>query len=340
MQALADLHGAGSAGGGGLPAAALPLGRRRQPLCWAGWSNMQFVRREAGYYHLHQVDPDYALSRLPAGDPADRDADPAPFTQQALRHRGAAYFEQTRTPRENWKTLDDLAPQLAEFELRYQGQDYDTAAQVLVGIGSEFLSRWGHYRLTAEPLQGLQGSTSSTQTPKRCPARASSASCSGKLGQFRRAIDALRARHGARAARPSTSSGEGQPSWTTSATATPGMGQIHARRSAVYELSPDRSTCAEIGVPLRRAGHHVGSSLADVHPPAFAERGTGRRSTVGRPSTWRMRSVSAGQSTASRGLARSNARRRLLAASRPPPPAAAAAPAGQGRDSLLPASPR
>ena len=31
--------------------------------------NMQFVRREAGRYHLHQVDRDYALSRLPAGEP-------------------------------------------------------------------------------------------------------------------------------------------------------------------------------------------------------------------------------------------------------------------------------
>ena len=31
--------------------------------------NMQFVRREAGRYHLHQVDRDYALSRVPAGRP-------------------------------------------------------------------------------------------------------------------------------------------------------------------------------------------------------------------------------------------------------------------------------
>ena len=39
--------------------------------------NMQFVRREAGRYYLHQVDRDYALARLPDGEPADRDADPA-----------------------------------------------------------------------------------------------------------------------------------------------------------------------------------------------------------------------------------------------------------------------
>jgi tetratricopeptide (TPR) repeat protein len=119
--------------------------------------NMQFVRREAGRYYLHQVDRDYALSRLPTGVPADRAAAPAPFTQQALRDRGAGYFEQIRTPPEDWKTLDDLVPQLAEFELRYQSEDYDTAAQVLLGIDYDYLIQWGHIQLTAEMHQRLQG---------------------------------------------------------------------------------------------------------------------------------------------------------------------------------------
>jgi len=115
--------------------------------------NMQFVRREAGRYYLHQVDRDYALSRLPDGEPADRDADPAPFTRQALWHRGAGYFEQTRSPREDWKSLDDLGPQLAEFELRYQSGDYDTAAAVLADIDFDHLRAWGHYRM----LVGMHG---------------------------------------------------------------------------------------------------------------------------------------------------------------------------------------
>ena len=118
---------------------------------------MQFVRREAGRYYLHQVDRDYALGRIPAGEATDRRADPAPFTRQALRHRGADYFERTRTPREDWKTLDDLAPQLNEYELRCQGEDYDTAAWVLLGIDFDYLIQWGHYRLTAELHQRLQG---------------------------------------------------------------------------------------------------------------------------------------------------------------------------------------
>ena len=53
--------------------------------------------------------------------------------------------------------MDDLAPQLAEFELRCQGGDYDTAAQVLLGIDVDYLIQWGHYRLTAELHQQLQG---------------------------------------------------------------------------------------------------------------------------------------------------------------------------------------
>jgi tetratricopeptide (TPR) repeat protein len=151
--------------------------------------NMQFVRREAGRYHLHQVDRDYALGRVPAGEPADRDADPVPFTQQALRHRGADYFEQTRTPREDWKTLDDLAPQRAEFELRYQGQDYDAAAQVLLGIDSEYLIRWGHYRLVCDMYQRLQGHLTDPRTD--AGNKHSLGVCYRLLGEFRPAIDLL-----------------------------------------------------------------------------------------------------------------------------------------------------
>ena len=149
--------------------------------------NMQFVRREAGRYYLHQVDRDYALARLPDGEPADRDADPPPFTRQALRHRGADYFEQIRTPREDWKSLDDLGPQLAEFELRYQGGDYDTAAQVLLGIDFDYLSQWGHYRLTVELHERLQGHLDDPWT--NAASKTSLGENYRSLGEFTRAID-------------------------------------------------------------------------------------------------------------------------------------------------------
>lgn len=120
--------------------------------------NMQFARKEAGHYYLHPVDRAYALSRVPVGDKSDRDNDEAPsYTQFALLHRGAEYFKQARTPRENWKTIEDLAPQLAEFELRCEGQDYDTAADVLLDIDYDYLLVWGQYQLVAELHERLQG---------------------------------------------------------------------------------------------------------------------------------------------------------------------------------------
>jgi tetratricopeptide (TPR) repeat protein len=120
--------------------------------------NMQFARKEAGHYFLHPIDRAYALSRVPVGDKSDRDVDEAPlYTQFALLHRGAEYFKQARTPRENWKTIEDLAPQLAEFDLRCEGEDYDTAADVLLDIDFKYLARWGHSQLVVELHQRLQG---------------------------------------------------------------------------------------------------------------------------------------------------------------------------------------
>ena len=90
------------------------------------------------------ADRAYALSRIPKGEESDRMEFPsketddkitfsarlAPYTHYALLHRGAEYFKQARQPRETWQKLDDLSPQLNEFELRYAGEDYDTAAAV------------------------------------------------------------------------------------------------------------------------------------------------------------------------------------------------------------------
>ena len=121
--------------------------------------NMHFVRKEAGRYYLHPVDREYALSRVPHGEVGDREVldDKTPFTQIALADRGANYFAETRLPRENWKTLADLAPQLAEIDLRRAAEDFDIAANVLTGIDFDYLLLWGHYRQMIELHEKLQG---------------------------------------------------------------------------------------------------------------------------------------------------------------------------------------
>jgi tetratricopeptide (TPR) repeat protein len=120
--------------------------------------NLQLVRKEVGRYYLHPVDREYALGRVPQGKEADRDAEQAlPFTQFALWHRGADYFKQVRTPRETWKRIEDLEPQLAEFELCYAGHDYARAASVLLEIDHDYLFLWGYYQLIVSLHERLKG---------------------------------------------------------------------------------------------------------------------------------------------------------------------------------------
>jgi tetratricopeptide (TPR) repeat protein len=118
---------------------------------------MQFARKESGRYYLHPVDLAYALSRVELGNEFDHRFDAIPFTQFALLNRAADYFRQTRSPRESWKKLDDLAPQLAEFELRCAAHEFDTAATVLLEVDFNYLLLWGHFRLMADLHERLGG---------------------------------------------------------------------------------------------------------------------------------------------------------------------------------------
>ncbi len=110
----------------------------------------QLVRFQDRHYYLHPVDREYARSQLPLGSPGDF---LAAFTLSGLQARAADYYSEIRTPRESWRTLEDIGPQLAEFELRCDTGDYDAAATVLNDIESGYLQVWGHYRT----LVGLHG---------------------------------------------------------------------------------------------------------------------------------------------------------------------------------------
>ena len=85
------------------------------------------------------------------------------FTKHHLTLRAADYFRQARKPRTEWKKLEDLTAQLAEFDLRCAAGDYDTAASVLFEIDYDYLLLWGHYRLTIELHEKLQGKLTSPE---------------------------------------------------------------------------------------------------------------------------------------------------------------------------------
>jgi small GTP-binding protein len=118
--------------------------------------DMQFARRDAGRYYVHQADREYALSRIPEGNPIDPAADTAPLTLFALRRRAAEWFKLSRQPRTAWKTLGDLAPQLAEFELLQASADYDQAARLVLDIESS-MREMGAHRILLELYERLQG---------------------------------------------------------------------------------------------------------------------------------------------------------------------------------------
>jgi tetratricopeptide (TPR) repeat protein len=119
--------------------------------------NMHFACHNERRYYLHQIDRDYALRSISEGQPSDRAPKDQPaYTRYALLHRAAEYFRETRKPRESWKSLDDLAPCLAEFELRCAGRDYDGAARVLLAT-KDCLETWGHYRLLVDFHQRVHG---------------------------------------------------------------------------------------------------------------------------------------------------------------------------------------
>ncbi|MBN1449773.1 MAG: TIR domain-containing protein [Anaerolineales bacterium] len=146
--------------------------------------NMHFVRREAGRYYLHPVDHDYAFAKIPVLEQSAEDSNveiyetederalaeiqreldvlrgeitKLEFTQHDLLNRAADYFAQARKPRAEWKKLEDLSAQLAEFDLRCAAGDFDTAASVLLEIDFDYLLWWGHYRLMIDLHEKLQG---------------------------------------------------------------------------------------------------------------------------------------------------------------------------------------
>jgi tetratricopeptide (TPR) repeat protein len=136
-------------------------------------ANMHFARKESGKFYLHPVDREFAFGLLAKGDeiafanpkqaqlygslgmqPSRKERND--FTRIGLTDRAADYFAQARKPRAEWKKLEDLAAQLAEFDLRYAADDYDTAASVLDDIDFDYLFLWGHFHLLIQMREKLQ----------------------------------------------------------------------------------------------------------------------------------------------------------------------------------------
>ena len=144
----------------------------------------RLVDFDDGRYYLHPVDRDQARGQIPADGGDDSRA---AFTLAGLQARAADYYAQIRTPPQSWRSLDDLQPQLAEFGLRCDVGDYDSAAAVLADIDPGCLQVWGHYRISLDLHQRIRGRV--TDPALNAAHLQNLALCQWRLGDYRQAID-------------------------------------------------------------------------------------------------------------------------------------------------------
>lgn len=117
--------------------------------------------RQIRTYSLHPIDLAYVLSSTEKGSARD---DETTFSAYVLHQRMANYFASHHKPKEAWKSLDDLQPQLREIEHRYAMGDYDGAATVLMAIDTDhLLSWWGHVQLSHDQHLRLHGNIKDTK---------------------------------------------------------------------------------------------------------------------------------------------------------------------------------
>ena len=143
----------------------------------------ELVRFHEGQYYMNPVDRDYARGQLVPDSSGDS---PTAFTLAGLQARAADYYTQIRTPRESWRTLEDVRPQLAEFELRCDTGDYDTAAAVLQGIETN-VQMWGHYRTLIHLHERVHGKIADPAL--NANHLANLGNCHATLGDYRQAVD-------------------------------------------------------------------------------------------------------------------------------------------------------
>jgi tetratricopeptide (TPR) repeat protein len=138
------------------------------------------ANRITGEYSLHPLDRDYAYHQLPGDEEADA------YNRRNLELRAADFYAGLRKAESEWKTIDDLAPQLAEFGHRVRAGDYDEACRVLDQIDSDYLSLWGHHARLVEMREKLLGRLADPDL--RATNLGSLGNVCGNLGQVERAI--------------------------------------------------------------------------------------------------------------------------------------------------------
>ena len=141
--------------------------------------------RRTGEFVLQPLDREHAYSRIP--DTSDvADAAAPRYSRQDLELRTADFYASIRKASEQWLSIDDLAPQLAEFQHSVRGGDNDRALEVLQSIDHDYLSLWGHYTRLIELRSSVLDAPARPQL--RAANLAGLAICHQVFGQYETAV--------------------------------------------------------------------------------------------------------------------------------------------------------
>ena len=94
------------------------------------------------------IDREYAYSQIPATGKS---------SAAEMERRAADYFASVRLPPESWRTIDDLDPQLREFDHRMRSGDPNGASNVLAGFEVDQLVWRGRAELARSFREQLEG---------------------------------------------------------------------------------------------------------------------------------------------------------------------------------------
>ena len=100
------------------------------------------ANRFTGEYSLHPLDREYAYRQLPEGTETKVESS---YNWRNLELRAVDFYASIGKPESEWKSIEDLEPQLAEFEHRVRAGDFDSACHRLESIDFNYLSKWGYY---------------------------------------------------------------------------------------------------------------------------------------------------------------------------------------------------
>lgn len=105
------------------------------------------IERKEKTVVLHPIDRDYVYSQLPKT---------GHYSLQTLERRAADYYGMLRQDPSTYSKINDLQPQLFEFEHRLKASDYDTAAKIINEIDYNYLSVWGYTKRVIGMRQQLR----------------------------------------------------------------------------------------------------------------------------------------------------------------------------------------